>query len=285
MLCSELMKTEPVCVLPDDTVQTAAQRMRDEDIGFLPVCDGSGKPLGTLTDRDIAIRLVAAALPAATRVADVMTSEVVACRPDEDVRQAEERMRKAQKSRIMCTDAEGRVVGVISLSDIAQVETDREVTETMRAVTAREVPGPGPAYAARPIDMRSESIFRRIEQSGALPTGLRAPEAAGAVLCLLSLRLSGGEAQDMAGNLPPTLREIVQPCAARRGERPDTYSRAEFIEALAQDLNLTAEQAGAVSRAVFSAVQAELPVDEVTSVEGQLPSDLKELWGRHRRAA
>src|SRR5687767_5004170 len=89
MVCSELMKSEPVCVLPDTAVQTAAQRMSDENIGFLPVCDASGKVLGTLTDRDIAVRVVAKALPATTRVADVMTCEVVACRADEDIQQAE----------------------------------------------------------------------------------------------------------------------------------------------------------------------------------------------------
>src|SRR4051794_40027044 len=110
MLCSELMKSEPVCMLPDDTVQTAGQRMGDENIGFLPVCDAGGKVLGTLTDRDITIRVVAKALPVTTRVADVMTCEVVACRADEDIQQAEERMRLAQKSRIMCTDAQGRLV-------------------------------------------------------------------------------------------------------------------------------------------------------------------------------
>jgi CBS domain-containing protein len=140
MLCSELMKSEPVCVLPDTTVQAAAQRMGDENIGFLPVCDNSGKVLGTLTDRDIAIRAMAKALPATTRVADVMTCEVVACRADEDIQQAEERMRRAQKSRIMCTDAQGRLVGVISLSDIARSEPDDRAAGTLRAVATREAP-------------------------------------------------------------------------------------------------------------------------------------------------
>ncbi|WP_437855940.1 CBS domain-containing protein [Sorangium sp. So ce363] len=288
MLCSQLMKSEPVCVLPDTTVQTAAQRMVDENIGFLPVCDASGKVLGALTDRDIAIRVVAKALPATSRVADVMTCEVVACRADEDIQQAEERMRQAQKSRIMCTDALGRLVGVISLSDIARSEPDDRVAGTLRATATREAPaapGAEPAREARPIDVKSERVFRRIEQSGALPKDLRAPEAVGAVLCVLSLRVSGGEARDMAGALPPTLREIVEPCALHRAELPDTFGRGEFVQVLAQHLQTSSEQAEALARAVFSAVEAEMPMDEVTAVEGQLPGDLKDLWGRHRRAA
>jgi CBS domain-containing protein len=285
MLCSDLMKTEPSSVLPDDTVHTAAQRMRDENIGFLPVCDGSGKALGTLTDRDIAVRLVAEARPAATPVADVMTREVVACRPDEDIRQAEERMRKAQKSRIMCTDAEGRLVGVISLSDIAQVETNDNAAETMRAVTMREAPGPEQTLPPRPDDARSERVFQRIERTGALPAGLRAPEAAGAVLCVLSLRVSRGKAQDMVVALPPALQRIMQPCAVHRGDWPDTFGRAEFLQTLAQHLQMTTERAEGIARAVFSAVQAEMPMDEVISFEEQLPSDLKALWSHHRRAA
>lgn len=138
MRCSELMKSAPVCVLPDATVQTAAKRMGDENIGFLPVCEASGKVLGTLTDRDLAIRVLSKALPATTRASDVMTCEVVSCRPDDDIQQAEERMRRERKSRILCIDAQGRLVGVISLSDIAQSEPDDRAAGTLRAVAARE---------------------------------------------------------------------------------------------------------------------------------------------------
>jgi CBS domain-containing protein len=138
MFCSELMKSRVVYVLLEDTVQAAARRMRDANIGFVPVCDSSERALGTLTDRDIAIRLVAEGLPVSTRVVDVMTHEVVACRPDEDIQQAQDRMVRAQKSRIICADADGRLVGVISLSDIAQVESDRHASQTMRGVTSRE---------------------------------------------------------------------------------------------------------------------------------------------------
>ena len=61
MLCEELMKREVECVLPHESVQAAARKMVEANIGFLPVCDESGKVLGTLTDRDVTVRLVAAA--------------------------------------------------------------------------------------------------------------------------------------------------------------------------------------------------------------------------------
>jgi predicted transcriptional regulator/uncharacterized protein (DUF2267 family) len=275
-------------VLPADTVQAAAQRMGDDNIGFLPVCDASGKVVGALTDRDIAVRVVAKALPATTRVAEVMTVEVVACRPDEDVQQAEAQMRRAQKSRIMCTDAQGRLVGVISLSDIARNEPDDRAAGTLRAVSMREAtgaPAAAPVPEARPVDAQSERVFRQIEQSGALPAGLSAPEAAGAELCVMTLRVNTGEARDMADALPPTLRRIVTPCALHRAKRPDVFGREELVQALAEHLQTTPRQAEAVARAVFAAVQAEMPADEWAAVEGQLPGDLKDLWGRRRKAA
>ncbi|HZA49460.1 MAG TPA: CBS domain-containing protein, partial [Myxococcaceae bacterium] len=59
MRCEEIMKKDVECVSPQDTVQAAAKRMRDENIGFLPVCDQSKKVQGTVTDRDLAIRVLA----------------------------------------------------------------------------------------------------------------------------------------------------------------------------------------------------------------------------------
>jgi len=67
-----------------------------------------------------------------------MTPEVVACRPDDDVTDAEQLTGKRQKSRMLVTDENGRLVGVISLSDIAQVEEASRASETMRQVTHRE---------------------------------------------------------------------------------------------------------------------------------------------------
>jgi CBS domain-containing protein len=140
MRCEELMKRDVVTVSAEDTAQEAARLMREENVGFLPICDGERKVVGTLTDRDIAIRLVAAGQAASCAVRDIMTDELVACRPGDDVREAERKMVEHRKSRIVCTDAQGRIAGVISLSDIAVCETRGRAAEVLRGVAEREAP-------------------------------------------------------------------------------------------------------------------------------------------------
>ena len=97
MRCQEIMKREIECIDPAQSVQEAGRRMRDANVGFLPVCNSKGKVLGAITDRDIAIRIVAEGRPLTTAAADVMTREVVACRPDDDVTDAEQLMGRRQK--------------------------------------------------------------------------------------------------------------------------------------------------------------------------------------------
>jgi CBS domain-containing protein len=137
MLCREIMKTEVECVRKDESVQDAARKMRDRNVGFVPICDESGRVEGTLTDRDIAIRLVAAGLPASTSAQEVMTRDVVACSPEDDVKRALELMSKFKKSRILCTNDGGELVGVISLSDLAQ-RLGKDATGALRDVSQRE---------------------------------------------------------------------------------------------------------------------------------------------------
>lgn len=138
MKCEEVMKKIVECISPETPAVTAAQRMRSEGVGFLPICRESKEVLGVITDRDIAIRLVAQELPPTTPVRDIMTLEVVACSPEDSVRRAEELMSAHRKSRILCIDDQRRVVGVISLSDIAQQDTGH-AARVLRNVTLREV--------------------------------------------------------------------------------------------------------------------------------------------------
>lgn len=139
MRCEEIMKREVHCAFPSDTVQKAAQIMRDQNVGFLPVCELSRKVEGALTDRDICIRVDAEGRSAREcKVADVMTREVVACRPWDDVAEAERLMATHHKSRMLITDDQGIVLGVISLSDIAERDTLRRAAVTLREVSSRE---------------------------------------------------------------------------------------------------------------------------------------------------
>jgi len=139
MQCSDLMKAAVECCALDDTVEYAAQRMSERNIGFLPVCDGKGRVMGTLTDRDIVLRVVARGLdPAVTVLRDVYTHDLVACSPEDELTVAEALMSKHKKSRIMCLDAHEHLVGVISLSDVARVETGARSSALLRSVSQRE---------------------------------------------------------------------------------------------------------------------------------------------------
>lgn len=135
--CQQIMKRDVECLSPRDAVHDAARKMRDENIGFLPVCDEAMQVLGTVTDRDIAIRLVAEQRPSSTAVEQIMTKEVVACRPEDDISEAEELMAERRKSRIMCVEDDGTLVGVISLSDIAELDGSRAAS-TLDRVSRRE---------------------------------------------------------------------------------------------------------------------------------------------------
>lgn len=120
MLCQEIMSKLVQTVGRHETVQEAARRMRDRNIGFLPVCDKKGRAIGVVTDRDLALRVCAENLKAKkTAVEDIMSEEIVSCRPTEDVRRAQDLMIFHEKSRIIIADGEGRPLGIVSLADIA----------------------------------------------------------------------------------------------------------------------------------------------------------------------
>ncbi|ABC83065.1 CBS domain-containing protein [Anaeromyxobacter dehalogenans] len=117
-----------------DSVRDCAALMRDEEIGFVPVCNDAGEPVGAITDRDLAIRVLAEGRSADEQVSSCMTREVVACRLGDDLRDAEQLMRQRQLSRVMVCDDDGRLRGVISLADIAEVESERSIGDTVQAV-------------------------------------------------------------------------------------------------------------------------------------------------------
>lgn len=139
MRCSEIMKSNVSCLMPTDSVRDAAKVMRDLKVGFLPVCDAEKTVLGTITDRDLAIRILAEGKDPMTEVSDCMSHEVISCSPEDDVKRAQELMAKNRKSRIMCLDKNKHLVGVISLSDIAMLSDSAEASKTLRSVAEREV--------------------------------------------------------------------------------------------------------------------------------------------------
>ena len=137
MLCREIMKFEVECVAPETTLRDAARKMRDSNVGFLPVCDEFMRAIGVITDRDIAVRAVAEDLPHSAPVRSILTGDVVACRPQDDLQSARDLMSEHHISRVMCLAATGRIEGVISLSDIVQLD-EIGGASTLRQISDRE---------------------------------------------------------------------------------------------------------------------------------------------------
>lgn len=114
----DLMTTGVQTLAPNATVGDAARMMRDGDFGLVPVVD-AGKLIGTVTDRDIAIRAVAAGQGHEAAVRSVMSDGVVAVREHDDIERATDLMKKHQVRRLPVLDAQGALVGILSLGDVA----------------------------------------------------------------------------------------------------------------------------------------------------------------------
>jgi CBS domain-containing protein len=139
MQCNEIMKKDVAKIGLSDTARTAAELMSNRNLGFLPVTDEQGKVVGTITDRDLAVRVLAAGLEPSTSIDSVMTKEIVTCEPNDDIEKAQQQMEHYQKSRIIVCDENGSLRGVISLSDFATVASAQRFGDTVRRVSAREV--------------------------------------------------------------------------------------------------------------------------------------------------
>lgn len=141
MHVEQVMKP-PKCCREGESVQDCARMMKEQNIGFVPVCNQGGEPIGALTDRDLAIRVLAERRPAQTKVEEVMTRDIISCRVGDDLDRAEQLMREHHKARMMVCDQSGKLAGVISLSDIADLETDEAASQTFREVASRETQQP-----------------------------------------------------------------------------------------------------------------------------------------------
>ncbi len=126
MKICEILTPDPQCVSPDTTLTTAAQKMKTLDVGMLPVCQ-SGRLVGTVTDRDITVRAIATgANPNTTTVREAMTEEIVFCFEDEDVEDAAQLMEQRQIRRLPVLNGDKRLVGILSLGDLAVRATQGE---------------------------------------------------------------------------------------------------------------------------------------------------------------
>lgn len=136
MKLREIMTREVEFVEPNDTLQTAAQKMRDRDIGFLPVYEGD-ELIGILTDRDLVVRAVAAGMNANTIVGrELVTSPVIYCFEDQDVEEAARLMDQNRIRRLVILRREdNRPAGVVSLGDLAEATNEKTSSKVLQSVS------------------------------------------------------------------------------------------------------------------------------------------------------
>jgi CBS domain-containing protein len=123
------------CVAPETTLEEAARQMRDLDVGPLPICDRD-RLSGMLTDRDIVVRAVAEGRAPSTPVSQVMTKEVTYCYEDDSLDDCAKLMKQKQIRRVLVLDRSKRLVGIVSMKDLALEGQDEELSaQTLEAVS------------------------------------------------------------------------------------------------------------------------------------------------------
>jgi CBS domain-containing protein len=128
MQIREVMTKGVEVVRPDETLQNAAQKMKSIDVGPLPVCDGD-RLVGMITDRDIIVRATAEGRdPKTTPVKEAMTPGIVYVYEDQDIEEAASLMKERQIRRLVVLDRNKKLVGILSLGDIAADNRDDKLS-------------------------------------------------------------------------------------------------------------------------------------------------------------
>lgn len=130
----EVMTRDPRTVGPETPISEAARLMRDDDVGILPVVEGD-RLVGTLTDRDIAIRVVAEGRTGVTQVGDIASRELVTIDPQQDVEEAMRLMGAHQVRRLPVCEEDGRLVGIVAQADVARHAPDERTGETVEQIS------------------------------------------------------------------------------------------------------------------------------------------------------
>ena len=137
--CNEVMTKHPVCCLPNDMVAKVAQLMKSKDIGPVPIIENeqTKKLVGIVTDRDLALKIVAEGRDAkSTKAEEVMTRKVVTCRGEDDVQKALDAMSEHQLRRIPVVDNDNRIVGIIAQADVAtRVDQPAKTAEVVKDIS------------------------------------------------------------------------------------------------------------------------------------------------------
>jgi CBS domain-containing protein len=131
---NEVMTHDPRTLAPESPVEEAATLMRDDDVGSLPIVEGR-KCVGTITDRDIVVRIVADNRPFNTPVKDIAAKQVITIGPQQSVDEAMKLMAEHQVRRLPVCEEDGRLVGIVAQADIARFASDERTGETVEQIS------------------------------------------------------------------------------------------------------------------------------------------------------
>jgi CBS domain-containing protein len=131
----ELMTANPCSIDADKSVAYAAKMMKDEDVGLAPIVEGE-RLIGTVTDRDIAIRVVAEGKdPDSTTVREIASTQLVTIDPQQDLDEALRLMAKHQVRRLPVVEEDGRLVGVVAQADVAREGQDSKTGQVVEQIS------------------------------------------------------------------------------------------------------------------------------------------------------
>jgi CBS domain-containing protein len=134
MKISDVMTRDVRTVSPDQTAREAASFMLSEDAGSMPVSDGD-RLVGMITDRDIAVRGVAKGYGPDTPISELMSSDVICAREEDDVEEVAAKMGKAQVRRMPVIDSDQRLCGIVSLGDLARESDGQSANQALEGVS------------------------------------------------------------------------------------------------------------------------------------------------------
>jgi len=139
LLASDVMTTRPRTVTPDARLRDIAEIMRSEDVGAVPVVHGDGRLWGMITDRDIVVRALAGDKSIDSCTAkDVATTDLDVATPDDSLARIIELMGRERIRRVPVVDTNDRLVGIVSLADVAQhADHHEDLQHALRRISAR----------------------------------------------------------------------------------------------------------------------------------------------------
>jgi CBS domain-containing protein len=130
----EAMTSNPTAITPDTTAQEAARLMKSDDVGSLPTVE-EGRLIGVVTDRDLALRVIAEGRGLDTPVRDLASKNVVTIDPQESLEEAARLMAKHQVRRLPVVEEDGRLVGMLAQADVAQAGHDTLTGDVVQKIS------------------------------------------------------------------------------------------------------------------------------------------------------